>query len=82
MLPFSSYKTFPQYDGSIVFVDGFWIKIIFYTNKLMYKGLKIWKIWRQYFLFEVMFVFGYYNELTFVRSKIICQLFFKYNWFN
>ena len=42
--------------------------------------LLIWKnLTRPLFIFNIMFMFGYYNEFTFVWGKIICQLFLKDN---
>ena len=34
------------------------------------------------FIFNIMFVFGYYKEFTFVLSQNNCQLFYKYNSVN
>ena len=38
-VPFALQKTLPHYNGSIVIFDGCWIKVIFYTNYLVYQGL-------------------------------------------
>ena len=53
------------------------------SNLLVYQGLQIGKnTARQYFIFIVMFVVGYYNEYTVVWRQNICQFFFKDSWVN
>ena len=50
---------------------------------LMYQCLLFGKnLARPLFIFNVMFVFGYYKEFTLVLSQKNCQLFYKDNWVN
>ena len=56
---------------------GCWIKTNLHKLARVLRYL-IWKnLARQYLSFKVMFVFGYFNEVTFVQRKILCQLFCK-----
>ena len=60
--------------------DGCWIKNILYTNQLMYYGLEFGRnMERPLFIFNFMFVIGYYNEFTFLRRQIFLSFFFKDN---
>ena len=68
-------------DGSIVIFDGCWIKTVLYR---LARVLQSW-IWKDMacplFILNGMFMFGYYNEFTFVRRQIPCQFVFDH-WVN
>ena len=55
-------------NGCIVIFGGFWMKIVFHKNKLMYKYMYLEKnIVRLFFMHKVMFMVGYYNELIVLK---------------
>ena len=53
-------------------------KIIFHINQIAYYGIEFGKnMTRPLSIFNVIFLFRYYNLFTFLRRQILCQLSFK-----
>ena len=76
-------QLFSHCDGSIVIVDGWWIKMILHKYaRILWSW--IWKkdLAHPLLISNVMSMFGYYDEFTLVQRQIRCQLFLKENWIN
>ena len=72
LVPFVLHN-FSRCDGSIMILDGLRIKNIFKINYVVYQGLQFGENMAHPFLIlKVMFMAGYYNELTVKQRQIIC----------
>ena len=80
LVPFASHSFISHCEDPIVIFYGFWIRINFHENLLVYQCLQFGKnMAGQFFIFKVIFVVGYYNEFTVVQRQIVCKLFAKDN---
>ena len=64
LLPFTSHKKNSHCDGSIVFFYGCWIKHFLQKLARVLWSLICKNMARPLFIFNVMFMVGYFNELT------------------
>ena len=77
LVPFASHDCFPhRNDAIIIFMDDGWKlfsqKLVRESRASIRKNLA-----RQFFIFKVMFVVGYYNEFTAARRQMFCTSFVK-----